>query len=120
MAIRLSGKEAITRYRLIQSFAVHAHMEFSLETGRTHQIRVHMQHLGYPLVGDPVYGGHYRRPGGGSEALAQCLRNFKRQALHAKELAFIHPESGEGVNFTADLPDDLSALITQLQDAEAL
>jgi 23S rRNA pseudouridine1911/1915/1917 synthase len=115
MAVRLNGKEAITRYRVLQSFEAHCHMEFSLETGRTHQIRVHMLHLGYPLVGDPIYGGHYRKPRNANDQLVLSLKNFKRQALHAKELSFIHPESGQEVNFESDLPDDLADLIRQLQ-----
>jgi len=119
MAVRPDGKEAITRYRVIQPFKVHSHMEFSLETGRTHQIRVHMQHLGYPLVGDPVYGGHYRKPQGDREELALRLRNFKRQALHAKELSFIHPASDEEVKFVAELPEDLSSLIKLLNKSKA-
>jgi 23S rRNA pseudouridine1911/1915/1917 synthase len=115
MAVRLNGREAITRYRVLQSFKAHCHMEFSLETGRTHQIRVHMLHLGYPLVGDPTYGGHYRKPRNASEELVLSLKNFKRQALHAKELSFIHPESGQEGKFETDLPDDLADLITQLR-----
>ncbi len=115
MAVRERGKEAITQYSVVEDFRAHSLMEFSLETGRTHQIRVHMQHLGYPLVGDPAYGGHYRKPAAGSDELGLCLKNFRRQALHAKELAFIHPQSGSEVKFVAELPEDLSNLLVLLR-----
>lgn len=115
MAVRERGKEAITRYRVVEAFRVHSLMEFSLETGRTHQIRVHMQHLGYPLVGDPAYGGQYRKPAAGSDELGLCLKNFRRQALHAKELAFFHPQSHCEVKFAAELPEDLCNLLVLLR-----
>ena len=118
MAVRDGGKEAITGYRLLRSFVAHTHMECSLETGRTHQIRVHMQHLGFPLVGDPAYGGHFRRPKIGGEVLANCLKTFNRQALHAKELSFVHPRSGQQVTFTSRIPNDLRFLLDALGVAE--
>ncbi|MFP6809281.1 MAG: 23S rRNA pseudouridine(1911/1915/1917) synthase RluD [Pseudomonadales bacterium] len=118
MAVRFDGKEAITHHNLIEAFDAHAHMEFALETGRTHQIRVHMQHLGFPIVGDPVYGGTFRKPAGDREQLAACLRNFSRQALHAKELQFRHPESGNSIGFEIDLPADIAELLVQLKMAK--
>ncbi len=115
MAVRLEGKEAITHYRVLETFPGHSHMEFSLETGRTHQIRVHMQHLGYPLVGDPTYGGTYRKPAGDNDALAIALREFGRQALHAKMLKFCHPTTGKSIKFESELPEDLVNLLSLLK-----
>jgi len=120
MAVRDDGKQAITRYRLLRSFVGHSNMEFTLETGRTHQIRVHMQHLGIPLVGDPTYGGRYRKPRVKDERLTLCLSNFNRQALHAKELSFQHPISNEVVEFNLSLPDDIAELLSTLQAAETM
>ena len=119
MAVRDGGKEAITGYRVLRSFFAHAHMEFSLETGRTHQIRVHMQHLGFPLVGDPTYGGHFRTPKIGGELLTVCLKEFRRQALHAKELSFQHPDTGQQVSFSSALPSDLKLLLHALDVASS-
>jgi 23S rRNA pseudouridine1911/1915/1917 synthase len=119
MAIRESGKQAVTRFRVLHSFTGHSHMEFSLETGRTHQIRVHMQHLGVPLVGDPNYGGSYRTPKIEDEILSSCLRDFNRQALHAMKLSFRHPESNEIVEYCGKLPDDMALLLSRLDAAEA-
>jgi 23S rRNA pseudouridine1911/1915/1917 synthase len=115
MAIREQGKEAITRFRLLGAYKSHSHMEFSLETGRTHQIRVHMQHLGYPLVGDPAYGGQFRTPRKGGEELGAVLKEFPRQALHAKALSFLHPATLDQVTFENDLPEDLRLLLTALE-----
>jgi 23S rRNA pseudouridine1911/1915/1917 synthase len=115
MAIQPLGKEAITRYRLIEAYTSHAHMEFSLETGRTHQIRVHMQHLGFPLVGDPGYGGQFRVPKKGGEMLGRILKEFPRQALHAKELSFVHPVTSERVTYHQGTPQDLGLLLDTLE-----
>lgn len=112
MSIQLKGKEAVTHYQPIRNFGKHTYLELSLSTGRTHQIRVHMQHINHPLVGDPVYGGTLRIPAGNpSERLIDVLSNFPRQALHAKSLSFEHPAHGELVEFEIDLPDDLSELV---------
>ncbi|MBA2780950.1 23S rRNA pseudouridine(1911/1915/1917) synthase RluD [Billgrantia kenyensis] len=115
-AVHPSGKPAVTHYRVVERFRAHTHVRCRLETGRTHQIRVHMAHRRFPLVGDPVYGGRLKLPPGASEALKELLRGFPRQALHARKLAFLHPGSGETVAFRAPLPDDLLLLIDYLRD----
>jgi len=118
MTVREGGRPALTHYRVIERFRAHTHIRLRLESGRTHQIRVHMAHLRYPLVGDPVYGGRLRIPAGASDALATELRNFKRQALHACRLALVHPVSGESLEWTSPLPSDLCGLLDALrQDA---
>ncbi len=100
-AVTHSGKLAITHYRVVERFRGHTHVRCKLETGRTHQIRVHMAHQRYPLVGDPVYGGRFKLPPGASDPLKELLRQFPRQALHARRLAFIHPITGKEVEFRA-------------------
>ena len=109
-AVREDGREAITHYRVLQRFRGHTHIRLQLETGRTHQIRVHMAHIHYPLVGDRVYGGRLLLPKGASEQLIEALRAFKRQALHAARLAFEHPITGKPVDVTSPLPEDMQAL----------
>jgi 23S rRNA pseudouridine1911/1915/1917 synthase len=116
MAVTESGRPAITHYRVLARFAAHTFIAVRLETGRTHQIRVHMAHRHHPLVGDQTYGGRLRIPRGSSEPLAEALRGFKRQALHASDLGFVHPVSGEDMQFHAPLPEDLLALLTVLAD----
>jgi len=115
MAIRKNGRDAVTHYRLLQRFREHSHVKVQLETGRTHQIRVHMSHLRYPIVGDPVYSGRHRNPAGASSELLSFLQQFKRQALHAWQLTFEHPDNGEEVTYEAPLPDDMQQLIQLLQ-----
>jgi 23S rRNA pseudouridine1911/1915/1917 synthase len=115
MAVRENGREAITHYRLLKRFREHSHIKVQLETGRTHQIRVHMSHLHHPIVGDPVYAGRHRVPAGAQQELLDYLQAFKRQALHAWRLSFVHPESGDDVSFEAPLPDDMQQLISLLQ-----
>jgi len=115
MAVVQSGKEAVTHYRVAERFRGHTHIKVKLETGRTHQIRVHMAHRQYPLVGDPVYGGRLRFPKGCTEELRQALRAFKRQALHASRLGLIHPASEEYMEWTAELPDDMQQLLSVLR-----
>jgi 23S rRNA pseudouridine1911/1915/1917 synthase len=109
------GKHAITHYRLAQRFGHHTRITVNLETGRTHQIRVHMSHRHYPLIGDSAYGGRPRIPKGASDLLVDTLRNFPRQALHARSLGFIHPETEEFVQFECPLPDDILGLIAVLE-----
>ena len=116
MAVREDGRDAVTHYRLRERFRAHTLLECRLETGRTHQIRVHMQHLKHPIVGDPLYGGPLKLPRGATEALIEALRGFRRQALHAEILEFAHPVSGEPVRCTAPLPADMRALIKTLHD----
>ena len=111
----VGGKPAITHYRLAQRFGHHSRITVNLETGRTHQIRVHMSHRHYPLIGDPLYGGRPRIPKGASDLLVDTLRHFPRQALHARSLGFIHPASGEHVQFECPLPDDIVQLIAVLE-----
>ncbi len=105
------GKPAITHYRVTQRFGHHTRIAVNLETGRTHQIRVHMAHRRYPLVGDPTYGGRPRIPKGASGELIEALRCFPRQALHAQVLGLVHPESGEEMRFECPLPADIVALL---------
>jgi len=117
MAVVESGKPAVTHYRVLERFPAHTLVEARLETGRTHQIRVHMAYIHHPLVGDPLYGGRFRLPAGASEALAEALRKFRRQALHARRLEFIHPASGEPVGWEAELPVDFEHLLAVLREA---
>ncbi len=111
MAIRENGKPAITHYRVEKRYRSHTLIRVNLETGRTHQIRVHMSYIGYPLVGDMVYGGRLKIPAGCLDEFASALRNFKRQALHAASLGLKHPKSGEWKQWQADLPEDMQDLL---------
>lgn len=114
MAVVGLGKEAITHYRVLKKFRSHTHIRLKLETGRTHQIRVHMAHIKYPLVGDPLYGGRFRLPKNCSERMVQTLKGFRRQALHAKKLELWHPFTGEHCSWEIDLPDDMQRLLSVL------
>ncbi|AWV08238.1 23S rRNA pseudouridine(1911/1915/1917) synthase RluD [Marilutibacter maris] len=116
MAVREDGREAVTHYRLRERFRAHTLVECRLETGRTHQIRVHMAHIKYPIVGDPMYGGPLKLPRGATAELVEALRGFRRQALHAQTLEFAHPVSGEAVRCSAPMPADMRALVKALQD----
>jgi len=109
------GKRAVTHYRLRERFRAHSLLQCQLETGRTHQIRVHMAHIGHPLIGDPLYGGGLKLPKGASEELTITLRGFRRQALHAEKLSFVHPVSGEALSFSAERPSDQRELIEALR-----
>ncbi|MGE4595059.1 MAG: 23S rRNA pseudouridine(1911/1915/1917) synthase RluD [Gammaproteobacteria bacterium] len=119
-AVTESGKDALTHYRVIDRFAHHTHVKAILETGRTHQIRVHLSHIGYPLIGDPMYGGKIRFPKKAHAALKDALKGFKRQALHAKKLTIVHPISGEAMSWKAPLPDDMVALLAVLSEFDAV
>lgn len=109
------GKPAITHYRVIKRFRAHTHIKVILETGRTHQIRVHMAYIHYPIVGDQVYGGKQKLPKGTTEELKQYLHNFKRQALHAKRLGLIHPTTGKQIDWLAPPPEDMQQLLKLLK-----
>jgi len=109
------GKRAVTHYRLRERFRAHSLLQCQLETGRTHQIRVHMAHINHPLLGDPLYGGGLKLPKGASPELIAVIRGFRRQALHAEKLSFIHPISGEALSFSAERPGDQLALIEALR-----
>jgi len=113
-AVSSNGKDATTHYRVIDRFKSHTHVKAILETGRTHQIRVHLSHIGYPLLGDPMYGGRVRFPKKASEILKESLLGFKRQALHSKKLTLNHPSTGELMSWKAPLPDDMLKLLNIL------
>jgi 23S rRNA pseudouridine1911/1915/1917 synthase len=115
MAVRGDGRPAVTHYRVVRRFRRHALLRVSLETGRTHQIRVHLAHVGHPLLGDPVYGGRPRPLPGAGDALADCLRRFRRQALHAGRLRLVHPCTGADMEWRAPPPPDLAALLAALE-----
>ena len=115
MAVVNDGKPAITHFRLIERFREHTHVRVMLETGRTHQIRVHMAHIRHPVVGDPVYGGRFKLPPKATPELIEELRSFKRQALHAAELTLEHPITHEQMTWKAPLPQDMQHLLLCLK-----
>ena len=118
MAVVADGKPAVTHFRIARRFKHYTQLQVNLETGRTHQIRVHMAHRKWPLIGDPVYGGRQRVPAGASDLLMSTLRGFPRQALHAQALEFEHPASGDWMEFETDLPDDLVNLLEVLESED--
>ncbi len=115
MAVRADGRPSVTHYRVVRRFRGHTLLRVKLETGRTHQIRVHLAHAGFPVVGDPVYGGRRRLVAGASPQLAHELRGFTRQALHAAHLKLNHPVSGRELAFEAPVPQDLQRLLAALE-----
>jgi 23S rRNA pseudouridine1911/1915/1917 synthase len=115
MAVRSDGRSAVTHYRIEKKYRAHTLARVRLETGRTHQIRVHLMHVGYPIVGDPVYGGRRKLPAGAGPKLKAAIEGFDRQALHAARLTFAHPKSGKAVAFDAPLPKDLKGLLAALE-----
>lgn len=115
MAVVNDGKPAVTHFRLIERFREHTHVRVMLETGRTHQIRVHMAHIRHPVVGDPVYGGRFKLPPKATPELIDELRTFKRQALHAAELTLEHPITHEQMTWKAALPEDMQHLLICLK-----
>ena len=117
-AVRESGKDSVTHYRVERRFTRHTFIQVKLETGRTHQIRVHMAHIRYPLVGDQVYGGRFHMPAGCSELLEKELRGLKRQALHAAKLGLVHPVTNEYCEWVQPLPEDMTNLLAALADNE--
>jgi 23S rRNA pseudouridine1911/1915/1917 synthase len=111
MAVRANGKLAVTHYRVVQQFNFYTKLRVILDTGRTHQIRVHLAHLGYPIVGDQTYGKVTNLSGRLALELRQKLANFKRQALHARFLSLVHPATGKLIEFEADPPEDFNELL---------
>jgi 23S rRNA pseudouridine1911/1915/1917 synthase len=120
MTVRNDGREAVTHYRIAKRYRAHTLVRVQLETGRTHQIRVHLAHIGYPVVGDPMYGGRGRSPAGCSPALTAALKAFPRQALHAARLALAHPTTGRALEWEAPLPDDMAGLLSALDRDQRL
>ena len=108
------GKEAITHFKIVERFKGHTWVEVKLETGRTHQIRVHFAHIGSPLLGDPVYAGRNQRVAGLSDTLNDCIVAFPRQALHAFSLSLIHPQTHQEISWSAEMPSDMKKMIEQL------
>jgi len=119
MSIRADGRDAVTHYRLAERFRNHTLLRIELETGRTHQIRVHMAHISHPLVGDPTYGGRRQLTAGEDPVARAALIAFKRQALHATRLSFEHPVTGKSIDVEAPPPDDMLALLAVLRAAAA-
>ncbi len=115
MAIVESGKPAITHYRVLKKFQANTYIQLKLESGRTHQIRVHMAHIRYPVVGDPIYGGRQRFPKNAGAVLLHELQSFPRQALHASRLEFIHPRKRKAVGWEAPIPADMQHLLDLLE-----
>ena len=115
MAVVDSGKSAITHVRIMERFNDITHLLVKLESGRTHQIRVHMAHIHNPVVGDPIYGGRARRPKNTTEETSNIINNFPRQALHAWRLQLIHPTSEKSMSWMAPLPDDMKSLLDLLK-----
>ena len=116
MAIRESGRPAVTHFRVLERFRAHTFLSVQLETGRTHQIRLHLSHRKYPIVGDPVYGGRFAPPRGASPALLGTLRAFKRQALHAATLGFDHPRTLKRLTLQCPVPADFEQLLLVLRE----
>lgn len=116
MAVMAGGKQAVSHYRVISRFRAHTHVKVKLETGRTHQIRVHMSYVRFPLIGDQTYGGRLRIPPGATPELIKMLREFPRQALHARRLELVHPDDGRTMRWEAPLPQDMVDLLALLRE----
>jgi 23S rRNA pseudouridine1911/1915/1917 synthase len=117
MCVRDDGRPAVTHYAVVERFAAHTYIKVKLETGRTHQIRVHFAYRRHALLGDPVYGGRLALPKGASERLVSTLRGFRRQALHAAKIEFEHPETNEQVSFEVPPPEDMLELLDALRES---
>ena len=115
-AITKKGKEAITRFSKLESFNGYSLLRVNLETGRTHQIRVHLSHIGYPIIGDPVYGNRNKFSSGTDERMKRIISGFKRQALHAEEIELLHPSSNEILSFKIEMPSDMQTLYDQIKN----
>jgi len=120
MAVSFIGRPSVTHYRVMEKFRLHTRLRLRLETGRTHQIRVHMAYINHSLVGDPVYGGRPRPPKNATSELREILKGFKRQALHAAMLSLYHPISGELMTWHADIPEDFANLTLALREDSKL
>lgn len=120
MAVIHSGRPSVTHYRVLEKYRLHTRLRLRLETGRTHQIRVHMAHITHPLVGDPVYGGRPRPPKNATTELREILKVFKRQALHAAMLSLHHPITGELMSWQAPIPEDFVNLAAILREDSKL
>ncbi|VAW87790.1 Ribosomal large subunit pseudouridine synthase D [hydrothermal vent metagenome] len=116
MAVVDDGKPAMTHYRVLERYAHHTYLKVNLSTGRTHQIRVHFSHMNHPLIGDPVYGGRLRIPKQANDELANCLRGFRRQALHAGRLKFEHPLTRDSVEFSRPVPKDMEDMLNIMRE----
>lgn len=115
MAVHSAGRPAVTHYRVVKRFRSHTLVRVTLETGRTHQIRVHLAHIGFPIVGDPIYGGRRRIPAGSAPALVAALSGFTRQALHATRLKLLHPITGRALEWEVPPPKDMQQLLAALE-----
>jgi len=115
MTVLEQGKPALTHYRVLKKYPQHTHVSVRLETGRTHQIRVHLAHIRYPIVGDPVYSGRKRVPGNITAELRDAVLAFPRQALHASTLTLVHPQLQREMSWFAPLPEDLLTLLAILE-----
>jgi 23S rRNA pseudouridine1911/1915/1917 synthase len=111
MAVKEGGRPSTTHYRVLERFSAHTYLKVILETGRTHQIRVHLTHIGYPIVGDPTYGKRIRMPKKCSDTLRKTLENFKHQALHAQRLELKHPSAGKTMEWEVEPPEDMKKLL---------
>ncbi len=116
MTVREGGRDAVTHYRLLERFRHHSHLRVQLETGRTHQIRVHLAHIRKPVVGDPLYGGRLKLPPDATRVLFERLQAFRRQALHARRLELLHPATEEPVEWSVDMPEDMQLLLEALRE----
>jgi 23S rRNA pseudouridine1911/1915/1917 synthase len=116
MSVREGGRESVTHYRVLKRFRAHTYISVELETGRTHQIRVHLAHIKYPLVGDQVYGRRLGPPRNASPRLQEVLRAFHRQALHAQKLGLTHPTTGEHLHWEVPPPADFQQLLAALEE----
>jgi len=120
MAVVINGKRAVTRFDILENFKHYTAIKVNLETGRTHQIRVHMHYVNYPLLGDPVYGNHLRVEPDVEKGLKEIIRTFPRQALHARMLSFVHPKTNQTIRFKCKLSDDLLELLEELRDFDGI